>query len=737
MTPPFVRPPCPPSLKPANIEQTSAASKRPWPAYLLVVLLYLFPSQNHADTLAGSVKDLDSQTPLPGINVLVSGHDLGAATDQQGHFVIDGLSAGSYTLLVSAIGYENQYLKASLPQSTALQINLKETFFQMQSVVVTGTRSEKIHLNSPVATEVITAHEIQNSGASDLGELMEQRAGVSVSSSVEGGTIVNLLGMDSKYVLILVDGQPITGKFNNRSMLNQITTSNIEKVEIVKGPGSSLYGSEAMGGVINIITKSGQQAPLFTASLRYSDRLNTFNPLDKQTGKRNILLDYNHQGKSLSTDFNADIRLANTDKSIQHIDVNDFQTYSVSNRTKFEPLQGHDLTFDGAYYQSNEDGSATLLISNTLTKRVSGNLKYNWKPADGFKLTLNARSSHYIRDYQQSRPWGELLKNETTGEDQQELEIMGNLIRPWFTLDLGSEFSLNDYASSRLSGGTRTVQEQAIYTQIETTPLQPWTIVAGMRWDNSSDFSSVLNPRLALLYKPSQRWRLRFSAGSGYRKPSFMDRYIDWNHQQFGYRVVGNPELRPERSVGLTAGVDYYHPTRYQASIFLYANQFSDMIVDSLLTPGIFTYVNIEKVNYSGLELRVRWSVNKRWLASWSYTYALNRYTQTGEVVPNTPIHSGTIKLSYKHPHRSWGTSLKLKAVGSYTVDEFIVLTQQLQLSRRDAYLMVDLDSHYNLKPWLKFSGGIKNLLNETDATYGPFFGRTLYLELQTSLKGN
>ena len=110
----------------------------------------------------------------------------------------------------------------------------------------------------------------------NIAELLSQRAGVSLQTSVAGGSILNVLGMDSRYVLILIDGQPITGKFNDRVSLDQILTVQVEKVEIVKGPSSSLYGSEAMGGVINIITNSNKKLRQVYFSGRYGNTQNYF-----------------------------------------------------------------------------------------------------------------------------------------------------------------------------------------------------------------------------------------------------------------------------------------------------------------------------------------------------------------------------------------------------------------------------------------------------------------------------
>jgi len=684
----------------------------------------------------GRVLDAGNEEGIPGANIVIVDQYAGAAADMDGRFHIASLKPKEYTLHISAIGYESQTVTMRVPFDEQIVVNLKETFFQMESVVVTGTRTEKIHLNTPVATELITTQDIEDSGARHLGELLEQRSGVSVSSSVEGGNIVNVLGMDSKYVMILVDGQPLTGKFNNRVLLDQIPTAAIKKVEIVKGPGSALYGSEAMGGVINVITNKESNKNPLTLNLRHSDRLSNYDPTDAHSGQRNFTLAYQNGGEELSYNLSGDILFANLDKSIQHIDVDQFQAMNFGGDLNFSPRENHNVQVGGSYFTNIEEGNASLLSTVTNTIRSTGKLLYKWSRTEHIDVALSSRGASYARSYQQFRPWGDTLRDELTQENQVEFEVLTNLYLNHATLTLGSEFGNHAYISERVVGGEKTVVEQALFFQLETSPWDAWTLVGGTRWDNSSDFSTVINPRLAVMYQPTSRWRYRASAGTGYRKPSFMDRYIDWNHQQFGYRIEGNPDLQPERSLGASLGIDYYHPSEYQASLFFYQNQFSEMIVDSLLQPGLFTYVNVEQVNYSGLELQVRWKMNQTWLSSWGYTYSLNKNARTGEVLPNLPVHSGTLRLTYKDANDRYSVSAKVKAVDGYTVDEFIVLTQQLERSRRNEYVMIDIDSHYNLYSWLRLTAGLKNALNITDDRYGPFFGRTLYIEIQTQWKG-
>ena len=132
---------------------------------------------------------------------------------------------------------------------------MKETFLKLSEVVITGTKTEFKSSDVPVFTEIINSSDIQASNAFTVGELIEDRAGVCKMYNFDGSFDYNLLGLDSKYILVLKDGQPITGKFADKIDLDQIVLANVERIEILKGPGSALYGTEAMGGVINIISK--------------------------------------------------------------------------------------------------------------------------------------------------------------------------------------------------------------------------------------------------------------------------------------------------------------------------------------------------------------------------------------------------------------------------------------------------------------------------------------------------
>ena len=197
--------------------------------------------------------------PIKTVSVYLKELRLGTTTDENGffNFSLNQNSDNAY-LEFSHIAYETVRWRGATQD--VIHIKMKETLLKLDEIVITGTKSEFSSSDVPVFTELINNREIRSSSATTVGELIEERAGVSKIYNFDGSFNYSLIGLDSKYILILKDGQPITGKFNDKVDLDQITTANIEKIEILKGPGSALYGTEAMGGVINIITKDSNSS---------------------------------------------------------------------------------------------------------------------------------------------------------------------------------------------------------------------------------------------------------------------------------------------------------------------------------------------------------------------------------------------------------------------------------------------------------------------------------------------
>lgn len=707
---------------------------------IMMTILSILWSAPYA--IKGQVIDALSQNPIESVNISVKDSQAGAATDEFGLFNIDMEDAGNYVLEISHIGYENKVLQTEIPGNKKLVIQIKETFFEMGDVVITATRTPKILQNVPVATEVITQNDVLGSGARDMGELLSLRSGVSVSSSVAGGSIINIMGMDSKYILILVDGQPLVGKFNSRASLDQIPISTVKKVEIIKGPNSSLYGSEAMGGVINIITQTPQAVGFsLSTSLRYSSGDGYFRPQDFAFGNRSAMLQMSKNWKKLQLSFAADGDLINFNQTNQYIDLDDAEKLSLNSKIKFKYSESHSIDAAISNFTNNEFSHSSTESTKTIIERNAISFTHTWLVNNNWEIKQFARTGDYQRSYIESYPWGDIKQRNHTGENESEYEVSAVYTTTKSTLNIGSEFTSSSYESDRISFGKQNLNAQSIYGQFDYNPFNSINMVYGIRLDDNTEIDPVISPRVAIMVSKGARWKFRGMWGKGFRMPSFMERYIEWNHYAVGYKVIGNPDLKPETSNGYSAGVEYYHSKVYRVSCMVYKTYFKNMIDDFTLpdTVGLLSYRNISKVEFTSVELQGSWNISPQWVAGWGFNYVNNIDLKTNDQLPNTNPFSGNFKLKHKHGSRAFSYTFLVKWIGPYRPTEFDPETEVYILSdkfRKSQYLL-DYTVTLNLFTNFDLDAGIKNINDVTDEKYGPFIGRTYFAQINYKITGD
>jgi len=298
--------------------------------------------------LNGKVIDKNTKEGIVNVNIYIPEIKVGAITNNDGVFSITFEQRNNLTLLISHIGYAKQSIIIN-DMKNDITIVLEEIFYKMDDVVITGTRTEKKLSDSPILTEVINKDEIINSGTYTLGELLELRSGVSTVSAVSGGSIVNLMGMDSKYILVLKDGQPIVGKFDSRISLNQISLQSIKKVEIIKGANSSLYGSEAMGGVINLISDETTSESL-NLSYQYDAETKHFQPFKLNEGNRKIELFLSKFKQKFSYNIATQMQYSNIEEKNIHSDLNTISNIGFDSNFKWSLNNNQNIKINQSFF---------------------------------------------------------------------------------------------------------------------------------------------------------------------------------------------------------------------------------------------------------------------------------------------------------------------------------------------------------------------------------------------------
>ena len=704
----------------------------------LTIFLFLALTVAHSElTLNGVVIDDKSKDPIPLVNVYDSFSGIGTITDSQGKFAFAFEGQKSAKLVFSHIAFDSYYEVFESNQSEII-ITMRETLIQMNDVVVTSTRNGYLLRDVPIATEVIGKKEINESGATTVSDLLEQRAGVSTSTNVDGGAIFNMLGLDSRYILILKNGQPITGQFNNRVDLNHISTNNLKKIEITKGPGSAIYGTDAMGGVINIITEDLNNAPTISTSYRAS----SFGGTPKQISndplnsifKSSINIPFNNF--NFSTDLTYQHFLKG--QQFEYISADQIDKINFNNEIDW---QANNHVFQVAHQKYNQvDEGATRLSSGLILYTNETNIDRNqltvnhrWTIKNDFSVEQTIRNANYVRNYKVNNNDGSVSTEDATEEKNTEYELLFNRAYSNIVYNGGFEFSKPEYKSDRIAGGVQKKDIVGIFNQVAWNISSDINLVSGLRFDTYGD-TTVFSPRLALSYKKSDNWIYRLAYGHGFRAPSFMESLIDWQHLQFGYTVQGNPNLKPEVSKGFTLGVEFRNKNNFQLSTLLYNNTFSNLIKDYAIEPGLLSYRNIEKAYFTGIEILTKWTINSSLSSSFTFNYVKNE-DKDNKQIPNTiPLSIGG-RLSYAPGNQKLLYALNFKGTGEYYPQEFNPTTGDYLSSEKlvKPYLTFDAQVIYKASPAYQIIFGSKNIGDHTNQAYGPYIGRTAYFEIKTN----
>lgn len=706
---------------------------------VLLAFLYFFFHELYGE-IRGKVIDQTSGKPIKDVEITIPGTRIGVISDAEGFFKIEHQSKEK-KIQLSHIAYENQYMTLN-EIDTAIVVKLKESLLHMEDIVVTSMRSGYLLRDVPVSTEVISKKEISSSGAITVDEIMSQRAGVSSSVNVDGGAIFNLLGLDSRYILVLKNGQPITGRFNNRVDLSQISLNRVQKIEITKGPGSALYGTDAMGGIINIITDDDS-----SEEYNLSYRATTFgsNLSQIKTEPINNVLSGNIVYPIKNFIIYSDITFQNFFKGQQfeYISADEIDKTNTNTELRWILNNRHLFFLNIQTFNQNDNGSTrtafgdVLFNNSTKIVRSQVSFKYDWNYSENAKLEQSFRISNYRRNYSVINKDNEIYKKDLTKEKDIEYEVMYTKSYPKFNLVYGMEFSRPEYISDRIIGGNQLFYQNGVFIQTDIDIFENIDFVTGIRVDRFQD-TVVVSPRLAISYKSKNNLKFRGAYGSGFRSPSFMESLIDWEHVQFDYRVIGNQNLKPEVSKGLTLGAEYTNNSNFQLSILIYKNNFKNLIEDYSIEPGVLSYRNISIAKFSGFELTSKWAIGSKASLSNTYNYVEN-VDGNDKTIPNTIPHSLGSRFSLSFLQNTMLLSLITKISGSYYPQEFDPGSGDYISTNKavNTSIVSDFIIQYTLSGENKIKFGLKNLGNYTNSTYGPYIGRVAYLEIQKSINNN
>jgi len=554
------------------------------------------------------------------------------------------------------------------PQDTILTQDL-------EGVVVTATRTIRQLSSLPLPVTLIPQKQIVVTGVTRLDEILNEQTGIVMTPdlTIGGGEGVQIQGIASDYVLILIDGLPIVGRSSGNLDLSRLAVGNIKQIEVVKGPSSSLFGSEALGGVINVITERPKSEKI---SGEVTHRAATFNNQNTtlSLSQRKGRLGYSFFIDRLSTD-GFDL---SPDQEGQT--VNPFFNYTFNTRLFAEISEKVEAFASARYFFQEFD-----LPSGTSEERDgNAHLRLDHTPNDKNRFEYEFYYTNYVTNEQTLDP----IDNEVLLDNDFDQKLFRPEVR--FSrrfsgsniLTAGAGMNFETLDRSLFSGRVR-FDSQYVFAQYDFKPLQKLNVIAGARIDNHSVYNSQLSPKLSARYDLSEAWAVKGSVGRGFKAPDFRQLYLDFaNVAGGGYSVYGkevevagierlraNGELASlavdpsdlgepldaERSVGYNFGFGY-RKGKFRGDVNFFKNDFQNLIDTRILASktngqNVFGYLNRERVYTQGLEVDLHFRAQEHLSISTGYQllYAFDKDKEDaldrGEVFARDPETMETIRI--------------------------------------------------------------------------------------------
>lgn len=603
---------------------------------------------------------------------------------------------------------------------------------ERRKLVVTGTRSARTLAETPIATQVTSRQEIVESGAQNVAEALEETPGVQLVRGI-GGTGIRLQGLDPSYTLVLVDGQRVTGRVNGVVDLTRLPAEDIEQIEVVRGPGSVLYGADALAGTVNIVTRRPSRPHEVEAGVAYG----SFATLDV-TGRAAIarkhwssavvfgIHDTDGWDRDPSDATTTGPRWRGWNVGTTH---ELFELGPFSLRARADYLRRDASRIDAA-------DSGAVVDRRNLTETLDATISPRFAEGPS-ELTLTAHYSLF-RD--------QLLQDQrgATEQDRYELTLdhLGQVGAVYahalarHVVTAGIDAQLEWLHADRVEPPRVDRRRYAVFVQDEWTPTNDprIAIVPGARIDVDSLFGAYPTPRLAVMLVPTPWLTLRAAYGRGFRAPSFRELFLQFANPSAGYVVRGNPALRPETSWGTQISVEATPLPWLAVTANVFDNRLRDTIVidtdagteaDGAST---FGYVNIGEATTRGAEATAVLAWRDVVRVEGSYAYLWTHDGENDRLLPGRAPHSGTAGL--RLARKRWGTSLRVRSAifgtRTFFADDDGDGVESARTSPPFATLDLRLAQDL-LADHLELFAGVDNVLDAGDAINNPIVPRSYY----------
>lgn len=563
----------------------------------LFIILCSFFSIAQTSSIKGIVTSSGKPQPYASVNLQGTKH--GIITDLKGIFFFNDVDTGSYELIVQLLGYETERRQITLKNdSLFINIELKENIQTIESVVISGTLKAVSKSESPVPVEVYSESFFKKNPTPSIFEAMSNINGVrpQLNCNVCNTGDIHINGLEGPYTMILIDGMPIVSGLSTVYGLMGIPQALIDRVEIVKGPASTLYGSEAVGGIINVITKSTEKSAKISADINGSSwgEMNTDVGLKFNTGKKaSSLLGVNY--------FNFQNRIDNNGDNFTDVTLQD--RVSIFNKWSFKRKKNRVFTIAGRYmYEDRWGGELNWEPKYRGGNQVYGESIYTnrWETFGLYQLPTNEKIdfSFSANQHLQNSVYGDLLYIGEQSIFFSQLTWFKSIKKHNLTAGLAYRFTYYDDNTIATLLEPSSIHLPGFFIQDEIAVGKQSKLLLGGRYDYNSNHGNVFSPRINYKWSSKNKKNiLRLSAGNGFRVANV---FTEDHAALTGAReVVFDGELNPETS--WNANLNFVKKFIFKNDAFLsvdatvFYTYFDNRIIPDYETdPSKIIYANLE-----------------------------------------------------------------------------------------------------------------------------------------------
>lgn len=762
---------------------------------VLYIFLFLFSAILSAQnkTISGIISV--ENKPLASATVTLNGGEKMTTSDEKGFYQFTNLSSGVYEIVVSGVSYQSAKKNIVLSEKTSYKLYFDVTNFQnsLEEVVVTGTRTFKRKTDSPVIVNVLDSKTLQNLQVCNLAEGLKFQPGLRVETNCQTCNYQQLRmnGLAGGYSQILINGRPIFSPLMGLYGMEQLPVNMIDRIEVIRGGGSSLYGSSAIGGTVNVITKIPAKDAFELNS--------TYHNLDGQTS------DYQLNGNAtfVSENRDAGVSLFMTHRERDFFDANNdnfseipkIENNSIGANMFFKPTENQKIEISLSNLNEYRFGGEMVDKPAFLTQQSEERKHKIWLGSFDYQINFNDQKSSLIT----YAAWQNTDRTHYTGifPDKPD-DIQNHLENPPYgisdnqTLQGGLQFNyrLDDFfkGSNILTVGSEYISDKIFdeipsYNYLVNQHTKNWgsflqsdwaivpnlNLLSGVRMDFHNLIDEVVfSPRLALMYKLKQNTQFRLSYGTGFRAPQAFDTDLHIAFAGGGVsRVIFDPDLKQERSKSWSASVNY--------------DKASEKFIAGFTLEGFYTHLNdafvlenvgndefgevFEKRNgdgatVQGITLELRANYNKKFQIESGFTIQTARFESPVTYVDGVAPTSDFLRTpnQYGFANFTMNASERLKFNLNYvftgemqithfagaptqTVDEFKTTPTFSELNTKIGYTIPSLKFDMNFEIY----GGVKNIFNQfqsdfdigknrdSNYVYGSALPRTVFIGLKIS----